>query len=182
MYLLPPPPPPSSNPAEEKPVVTDAMNRHFKDFRYNPYLTNPHKSLRRMSLAPEDSTMLPERDQSSSFDNDRPCAEEEEEGALKSSSPPTTTQTRRNSGSLVVTSPLLADLGGIVEEKIDPRTGHAITSENPYNNYDPAELGNLPENTLTPKNQKAVGSKKIFPMETVPDIPAGGSKYREEDR
>ena len=156
------------NEEENKPVLTEEQQNLFKDFKYNPYLTNPHKNqivrtqMRRMSLAPEDNVMLPngsgqDSEKDDSGDNNI------EADTKKSLGGNAVVKKRRGSGSFRKSSSpnnlLLDDLENITEERIDPRTGRAITSENPYNNYDPDNLGNLPKNALTPSH--AMGSKKV---------------------
>jgi hypothetical protein len=144
---------------ESRPALTEEQQNHFKDFKYNPYLTNPHKNqmvrtqIRRMSLAPEDHVMLPDGTPSRDSDGENDNSIIKENGSRKAIE---RGRRKSSSGSL-----MMNDLGGIQEEKIDPRTGKAITSENPYNNYDPADLGNLPKDTLTPKNQINIGSRKV---------------------
>ena len=122
----------------KEPKVSDRIQKMFENFSYNPYLEHPD-DVRNTGDSGSDSSYV------SSQSNGGESAGGIENGKKSNTLDPTTIAPPEVIG---MNSKSNLSLGlAITEETLDPRTGAAITSDNPYNNYDPADLTSLPPET-----------------------------------
>ncbi|GMH54510.1 hypothetical protein TL16_g01687 [Triparma laevis f. inornata] len=137
-----------SDEGEQKsdPKVSDRVQKMFEDFSYNPYLDHPDDI-----KADDESASVVSTDNNSESVGTRSNADSTKDtgsgGSRELLSPELIGMSSRNNLSLGL---------AIAEETLDPRTGTAITSDNPYNNYDPADLATL--NEMTPETP--IGMKR----------------------
>jgi serine/threonine protein kinase len=129
--------------------LSDEDQLVFKDFGYNPYL---HKNKEKV-IPVEEHEQDDDDDGSKSVDDRSEKDSENErtnEGGDKvpSTEPPSSTELGGFTSFTPLVTPAkrnsLADLGGITEERIDSRTGVAITSENPMDQF-PASKATTPK-------------------------------------